>query len=191
MSHQLAARGKLLLIRFSVGDETLGYEYALRFGQRTHMFQSSRSNDSRWEPLSQRRLLHYELEKQSIVVGMKQIDGLSGFYEFKRRLGARFIGLQSLAVFSPRPRSHFRAKAFRKTTSLVEATYFRMWFWHILPWMRLRFSHFSKYIPGSGGLLRRFVQSRLIIPALGNTFDEVVLKDRANAAENSPIESTS
>lgn len=174
----------LMFLRLGDDCGTVGYHYAHAFGRRIHWFQASRDGDARWDPLGPGRLLHCELVRQGIERGAKQIDGLSGYYDFKRRWGGRYIGLQSITVLSPRFTARLRARAVRGITLLASLLYFRMWFWRAAPWMRVRMPHFSRYFPGERGLAVEYIRSRFIVSALGASGDPAAWEPSADAGES-------
>ncbi len=129
---------RLLLLRMRKDSDAIGYHYSHQFFGRIHWFQASRSDDARWDEYSVGRRLHCENVRAAIARGVRQIDGLSGHYDFKIRWGARYARLQSIAVVSPRGASLLRTRLFTAAVRAHAYAYNRVWFWHLAPWLRLR-----------------------------------------------------
>ncbi len=95
-----AREGRLHLLRLEAAGETIGFHYSHRFGKKIHWFSGSRSVDARWDPYSPGRQLHCATVREAVEHGVTQIDGLNGYYDFKKRWGARYNLLQNITVMS-------------------------------------------------------------------------------------------
>jgi hypothetical protein len=99
--------------------------------------------------------------------GVSTVDAMSGFYEYKRRLGADFLGLTTLALVHPSFSSRVRTKLFQAMVAIVYAIYFRAWFCRIAPFLRKRF-RMKNHRLVRAGMARRFIRSRFILAALSS-----------------------
>ncbi len=157
--------GRLALLRLQFGEQTAGYVYAHRFGRRLHLFQTIRAPDERWEGFSPGRLLYCAAMRLAVRERLECIDAMSGFYEYKRRLGAEFLSLKSVTAMRQRWPSRIRVAAFRVASMIVHLVYFRVWFSHLAPAFRRRFSgRAPRFL--HAGMLRAFIRSRFVIDAL-------------------------
>lgn len=154
--------GRMLLVRVAADGETIGYQYNLIFNGRVHWITSSRTLNPRWEAFSPGRLLHCATVKAAIAAGAAMLDGLGGYYEFKRRLGAQVVGLQSVTIVRRGGASRARLRAFVAATRTVDGLYHRLWYWHAAPWLRRRIPPtFARML--SRGLRTRFIRGRFLV----------------------------
>jgi len=160
----LGDQGRVMLVRFAADEEIVGYQYNLAFNGRMHWVIGSRSLDPKWDEYSPGRLLHCGTVRAAIGAGAEQLDALGGYYEFKRRLGAKVLGLQSIRIVNPSRRSRLRLRLFALMTRLIDTVYHRAWYWHLAPWIRKN-PRFGSRINLQQGLRTRFLRARFLVAA--------------------------
>ena len=153
-----------VFLRVYADHSPVGTVYAYRFRHRLHLFQAVRAPGDEWESYGPGRLIHCEAFRWCMEQGVDVVDGMSGFYEYKRRLGAEFPGLTTLSVVHPSLQSRLRAKFLRWLVLGVNALYFRLWLRRVVPYLRrqpgLRERRWLR-----AGMATRFVRSRFLIAA--------------------------
>lgn len=157
-----ARNGRLMLVRVNADGETIGYQYNLAFNQRVHWITGSRTLDSKWETVSPGRLLHCATVRSAIADGARLLDGLGGYYEFKRRLGAEITGLQSITITRHSGSNRATIRAFVTATRMIDAIYHRLWYWHLAPAIRRRVPAGLDRIVARG-LRTPFIRSRFLV----------------------------
>jgi CelD/BcsL family acetyltransferase involved in cellulose biosynthesis len=172
-----ADAGRLRLLRLRAGEQTIGYIYAQRFGGRLHLFQSVRAPDVHWDRFSPGRLLHCAAMRTAIDERLSQVDAMSGFYEYKRRLGADFLRLKCVTAVHRRWSSRIRVGVFRAITAMIHLVYFRMWFSKLAPFLRRRLSEKSPRFLYAG-MSRRHIRSRFVLDAFSGRSFEINVADR-------------
>ena len=101
-----------------------------------------------------------------ITLGAMQIDTLPGYYDYKRRLGAKILGVKNITVIKAGIGSRLRFWMMRAVVWVVEFIYFRLWFWHLAPWIRLRWPNLrAGWL--KKGMWVRFIRSRFLLTTLG------------------------
>jgi CelD/BcsL family acetyltransferase involved in cellulose biosynthesis len=154
--------GRLLLMCLKLDGEPIGYHYNYLFNGRAHLLLSSRTCDLKWDSISPGRLLNCSLIRSAIDAGAMLIDALGGYYEHKRRLGAKVLNLQTITVTRGRSATDLRLRAFMAATRFMDLIYHRAWYWHLAPAMRQRFPRLVGAW-GRQGLSRRFLRSRFLV----------------------------
>lgn len=167
--------GEAVFIRVDANEDPIGLVCAHRFLGRLHLFQAVRAPGGHWEAYGPGRILHCETFRWCIANGISTVDAMSGFYEYKRRLGADFLALTTLALVNRSLSSRVRTQLFRAVVYLVDAMYFRMWICRIAPLLRRRFR--MENVPFlRAGMARRFIRSRFILAAMSSVKDESILQ---------------
>ena len=128
----LLDQGRLALVIVRQNGRLLAAEYCARFGERIHWIISSR------RPQKTCRIGFSALLNMAMCTGAKQIDALPGYYDYKRRLGARCVAIKTVTVFARKRLSTLRVRVFRSTTWVISLIYHRIWFWHLAPWLRIK-----------------------------------------------------
>ena len=167
-----AKKGRLLLLRIQAGDQTIAFHYSHRFGRRIHWFSGSRSPDPKWDAYSLGRQLHCAVVREAVARNVTQIDGMNGYYDFKKRWGARYTQLQNITVMSQDVLSRIAVRDFL-SASRLHCFFNRVWFWHLAPWLRRRFPDLT-FLWLRRGLTRKFVRSRFLEYALATGADDAV-----------------
>jgi CelD/BcsL family acetyltransferase involved in cellulose biosynthesis len=173
---QLASdAGGPVFLRVEADNQPIGLVCAHRFMERLHLFQAVRAPGGSWESYGPGRILHCETFRWCMAQGISTVDAMSGFYEYKRRLGAEFMGLTSLAVIHSSRVSRMRAKLFKAAVAVVDALYFRLWLCRITPLLRKRFRVKNHPLVWAG-MNRRFIRSRFILAALSIVKDKSMMQ---------------
>lgn len=153
-----------VLFRVHADGQPVGVVCAHGYNNRLHLFQAIRAPDDRWESYGPGRLLHCEMFRWCMSQGIAAVDAMSGFYEYKRRLGADFLGLTMVSVLNAGTPSRKRAARFRRIVGLVNATYFRLWLCNMAPVLRKRFPVFDgRFL--RAGMNEWFIRSRFLLAA--------------------------
>ena len=90
------------------------------------------------------------------------MDALPGTYDYKRRLGAKTLGVKTITVRPRGRRGGLRLALVRGITQLFSLAYHRVWFWHFAPWLRMRFPKVRLAIMRAG-LWERFLRARFLV----------------------------
>jgi hypothetical protein len=159
--------GKPVLMRVFASDDPVGLLCAHQFHHKLHLFQAVRAPGNLWDSFGPGRLLHCEAFRWCILQGIEIVDAMSGFYEYKRRLGAEFLGLTTVAVVRNSMWSGARAAVFRLMVAVVDAMYFRLWLCKVVPFMRRCLRIKPGRILGAG-MAVRFIRSRFVLIGLRN-----------------------
>jgi CelD/BcsL family acetyltransferase involved in cellulose biosynthesis len=154
-----------VLIEVTANDEPVGAVCAHRYLGRLHLFQAVRSAGMQFESYGPGRLLHCETFRWCSEEAIATVDAMSGFYEYKRRLGAEFLGLTSMAVVRYGAGARVRTVMFKWAMRLIDAVYFRGWLCRVTPVLRRRF-HRMKWKFLDAGMNERFIRSRFLLAAL-------------------------
>ncbi|MBN1341541.1 MAG: GNAT family N-acetyltransferase [Phycisphaerae bacterium] len=154
IAETLLARRRLLLISVHVDGKLQAVEYGGCLGCRATWLIGGRRSDVT------SRVGFCALLRACMRRGVSEIDALQGFYDYKRRLGARRLGIQSIGVTAPRPASRLRARAFHAATWLADLVYYRIWYWRLAPRLRGRGLQL-----GEGSLWRRYIRCRFLVAA--------------------------
>jgi len=152
----LAARGRLALVEVRAEGRLLASEYAGRFGRRVHWIIGGRSAEV------SSRIGFCALLRSAIRDGATLIDALPGSYDYKRRLGARTLGVKTITVRPRGGRGRLRLAIVRGGTRLLSLAYHRLWFWHLAPWLRMKFPRLRLPMLRAG-LWRRFLRARFLV----------------------------
>ncbi len=157
-----ARAARLVLLRVQVAARVIGYVYAMRFGDRLHLFQNVRSPDASWDSLTPGRLLHCAAVRWAIAERITCLDAMSGFYEYKRRLGATFLGLQCITLIRRDTGVTVRLALLTFLTRWIDVVYFRVWYSKIAPTLRRLFPKFRWSVLKSG-MSPSYLRSRFLL----------------------------
>ena len=167
VARRLLDGGRLVLVRVRINGECVAAEYGGRFGARVHWIVVSR----RQEMTS--RIGFCALLRSAQELGLRQIDALPGYYDYKRRLGAHTLGVRTITVLAPRTASHVRARLFRAVTRAIDVVYHRAWFWRGAPWIRRRFPTLRVGFVRAG-LWPRYIRARFLVAARADAGQEAL-----------------
>jgi CelD/BcsL family acetyltransferase involved in cellulose biosynthesis len=158
LAELLLDSGRLAFVEVLTNGKLQAAEYAARFGRRLHWITGTR----RQEVTS--RIGFCALVRSALSSETAQIDALPGYYDYKRRLGAHVLGVNNIYVSSLRMTSRIRTKIFSGATWIIYQTYYRLWFWHVAPYLRRKLPKLR--FPGLwAGLWPRFIRARFLVAA--------------------------
>lgn len=150
--------GRLGMVEVRTSQGAIASEYALRFNNRLHWIIGGRREDV------SSRVGFCALMHGAVRDGVTLIDGLPGAYDYKRRLGARSLGVKMISVLPKDGRGAWRLAMTRATAQFVSLVYHRAWFWHLAPWLVRKAPHLSLMLIRPG-LWERFARSRFLVVA--------------------------
>jgi len=127
--------GRLALIEVQTNDGIVASEYAVRFGSRMHWIIGARA-----EGVSS-RIGYLALLEQAWKNGATLIDALPGYYDYKRRLGARVVCVKDVLAVRDDDSSRRRFRLHRGMAEAISFAYGRAWWWHVAPWLSKRMPH--------------------------------------------------
>ncbi|MEK6797427.1 MAG: GNAT family N-acetyltransferase, partial [Planctomycetota bacterium] len=167
---RLLDRGRLSMQVVSSNAKPLAVEYGGSFGRRLHWIIGARA-----EGVAS-RIGFCQLLRSAQREGAAQIDALPGEYDYKRRLGATTLQVKTVAASRRRGASAIRLRAFRAVTRFVSFAYYRLWYWHLAPWLRSKFPWLrSGFLVA--GIWPRFVRARFLAGARHASTDEAPSRD--------------
>jgi len=138
-------RGRLMLSRVCVGDDTVASEYSYAFGRRAHWILAGRREGVPG------RIGFCGLVRHACDRGLTLIDAMRGSYEYKRLLGATSAPQQSILALRAGSTSPLRYRMLRTAARALDLAYYRVYFSRLapkLPWT-------------PGPLWRSWIRSRL------------------------------
>ncbi len=129
---------RLCLSKITVSNTTVGYMYGYVFGNRYLDFLSSRSNSEVFAKVSVGRILYSEMIRLGSEKGLKYIDSMPGFYNFKVAMGGRMFSTSNIAIKKQTRSSCVRQIVFGLFATILDAVYYRIWYRRIAPKMSFR-----------------------------------------------------
>jgi len=121
-------RDRLRLLEVTSGNQSLGYEYNYKLGDRYFEFLNARSTAEDLTKISLGRVVFCEQAKKALTEGVKSIDSMQGRYEHKLRLGGALYPCRSLYIIRNKLSSMIKVSIFRALASLLDLFYYRIWF---------------------------------------------------------------
>jgi len=121
------ARGRLMLSRVRVGDETVASEYSYSFGERAHWILAARREGVPG------RIGFCGLLRHACDRGLKQIDAMRGFYDYKRLLGANVAPQCSIVAVREGVMPSLRYRLMRAAARWLDMVYYRVYFSRLAP----------------------------------------------------------
>ncbi|MHC4418167.1 MAG: GNAT family N-acetyltransferase [Planctomycetota bacterium] len=158
VSKHLLRQNRLMIVGVQANGEPVAMEYGVRFGRRLSWIIGGRSQNVTG------RIGYCAIVRWALAAGVTQIDALPGYYNYKRRLGARVLTTKTIRVMPPRISSLVRMLVFKSATWLIDFIYHRAWFWHFAPWLRRAFPKIRISWLWAG-LWPRFTRARFLIDA--------------------------
>jgi hypothetical protein len=125
--------GRLRLLKVSIGDNCVGYQYHYRFGDKYLHFLDSRIIAPTSKRISWGRITFCEQLKKAIGEQMRYIDSMRGRYEHKLRLGGELFQIRNVFICSKKWSVLMRIYIFRALARLLHLCYYRMWFCKLAP----------------------------------------------------------
>lgn len=145
MAERQLDRGRLMLSRVRVGDETVASEYSYAFGKRVHWILGARREGAPG------RVGFCGLVRHACDSGLTLIDAMRGSYEYKRLLGAKVAPQRSIVALRGGAMSSLRYRAMRAAARCLDLAYYRVYFSRLAP----------KLPVTPGPLWRSWIRSRL------------------------------
>lgn len=156
LAEEMLRQNRVMLIGVSCDGRPIAAEYCVRFGRRVHWITGGRASGIA------SRIGVCAIIQETLRRGANQVDALNGLYDYKRRLGAKPISLQTLTVET---NSHLRRAslaAVRLGVWLRFQFYCRLWYWHLAPWLRRKLPR-VRYGPLRRALNPEFLRSRFMV----------------------------
>lgn len=122
-----SAFGRAILILIEDAGKLMAAEHCYLFGSRLHWFLSARRRDFPG------RVGFCAMVREAISRGATQLDGMRGYYEYKKWLGARVVHQKSIVLIADRARSRRRFARFQKVSGALNLLYYRLWFSRLAP----------------------------------------------------------
>ncbi len=119
--------GRLMLLQVLLNGELVASDYCYECGNCIHWILSGR------RPKVPGRIGFCTLVRKAAANGVRQIDAMRGFYEYKRLLGARVTQQTSIVAVRRGLMHRARAGAFRVAARLLDLAYYRIWFCRVAP----------------------------------------------------------
>lgn len=154
-AHRALRANRLSLVEIRTRERLLASEYAVRFGSRMHWIIGGRPTDM------SSRIGYLGLLQDAFEHRTTLIDALPGYYDYKRRLGARALGVKNILVAANHARSRRRLATNRSITNLLSFGYDRAWRWHLAPWLVGKMPHLMTRA-GGHPLWPRYIRSRFL-----------------------------
>jgi CelD/BcsL family acetyltransferase involved in cellulose biosynthesis len=133
MAHSHLQRGRLRLLKVSIGNHCLGYQYHYRFGDKYLHFLDSRVDTPSSKHVSWGRITFCEQIKKAIGEQVEYIDSMRGKYEHKLRLGGKLFRLKNIFICSRKRSVLMRIYIFRALARFLNLCYYRIWFNKLAP----------------------------------------------------------
>ncbi len=125
--------GRLRLLKVSLGEQCLGYQYHYKFGNYFVHFLDAFSDDDSLRNISLGRVTFCEQIKKVLEERVGWIDSLRNKYEHKLRLGGKLFPVNSVYIYSDKLWSTMRMQMFSKLAWLIHILYYKIWFCRIAP----------------------------------------------------------
>jgi CelD/BcsL family acetyltransferase involved in cellulose biosynthesis len=120
-------RGRLRLLKVSLGGEPVGYKYSFRFGSTYCAYLDARARDAEDGRIVFARLTFGEQVRKAMSEGVRLIDSMRGRYEHKLHLGGVLKPVRAVNLVSTAPGAAARAAALRASAWALDAVYNRIW----------------------------------------------------------------
>lgn len=170
LAEELMRQRRAMLLEVSAGARPIAAEYCVRFGRRVHWITGGRAAGIA------SRVGVCAIIREALRCGANQIDALNGLYDYKRRLGAHAVSLQTLTAETRKPWRRLALAAVRAGVWLNFQLYCRLWYWHLAPWLRLRFPG-TQFGPLRRALNPRFLRSRFLVKCGRRSRDEAASQE--------------
>lgn len=128
----MAPPGRLRLERLRAGDQIVAYDFSFRLNDWLYWRLPARRTGEPWDRLGLGRVSLVERIQAAIAAGIRQIEGGSGHYDYKVRLGATEYPLGSMLIAGS-GFSALMAGLLCRWADLLHLAYYRVWFSRIAP----------------------------------------------------------
>ena len=139
MTKMQSTRNRLRLIRVSLNNEVLGYEYAYKFGNKYFAILNARAQGGNYDKIGLGSIIFSEYAKVAISEKVTYIDSMRGKYDYKLKLGGELFTIKNVYITKISISNRLRINFFYKSAKLLNLLYYRIWFLrlaHKLPFRR-------------------------------------------------------
>ena len=133
----MAPQGRLRLERLMAGTEVAAYDFSFRLGERLYWRLPARRTGEPWERSGLGRVALVERIEAAIGAGIRQVEGGSGHYDYKVRLGATEYPLGSMLIAGVGI-AGMKARLLCRWGDLLHRWYYQAWFSRIAPRLPVR-----------------------------------------------------
>ena len=127
-------KGRLRLLKVSIGEQDLGYEYGYKFGDTYCWFLNARQEiEGAPAGLSFGKVMFSEFMKRALSEKVRYIDGLVGKYEYKLQLGGQLFQIKNIYIIPRKITSRLRVFLLRLCARLLNVCYYKIWYCRIAP----------------------------------------------------------
>lgn len=123
-----STHNRLRLIRISLNDEVLGYEYAYKFGDKYYAFLNARAQSEHYDKIGLGTIIFSEYAKVAIGEKVTIIDSMRGKYDYKLKLGGELFTIKTIYITRKSSINKLRINVFNKSAKLLNLLYYRIWF---------------------------------------------------------------
>ena len=134
----MAPQGRLRLERLRSGEDVVAYDYSFRMGETLYWRLPARRTGEPWERLGLGRISLVARIEAAIGAGIRHIEGGTGHYDYKVRLGATEYPLGSVLITAGSGVAGFKGRLLERRAELLHLLYYRTWFSRIAPRLPLR-----------------------------------------------------
>lgn len=110
-----------------LNGQLIASEYCLQFGSRVHWFLTARRPDIGG------RVGFAAMVRECCRRGITQIDGMCGYYDYKKWMGARLVEQKRVLAVRRELLPRLRAAMFQRGAQALNLLYYRLWFSRIAP----------------------------------------------------------
>ena len=132
-------RDRLRLLKITLNDQCVGYEYMYKFGDMHCWYLNSRVDLPEFPRIRYSRISFGETIKQAISDGVKYADAMRGEYDYKLRLGGQLFPIHNIVIYPSRLWPYLRYVLFQKSAWLLHIVYMKIWRARLAP--RLKTGH--------------------------------------------------
>ena len=133
MAEAQLVRNRLRLLRITLNDDVIGYDYMYKFGQTYQWFLTARSGLERDSRIDFHRVSFGEKVEHALKDDVRFIDGGRGEYEYKMVMGGKLFPVHSILVYQDRPLARVKVECFRSFMSFINILYSKIWRRRVAP----------------------------------------------------------
>ena len=125
--------GRLKLLKVTINNICLGYEYNYKFGNKYYEFLNARSDSKEMRHISLGKIMFGELVKKAQQENIQYIDSMRGKYVYKLRMGGKLYTMKRVYFCRNKLPALIRIRIFRCLIWLLHMCYYNIWFRRIAP----------------------------------------------------------
>ncbi len=126
-------RGRLRLMKIMLGNETIGFKYAYRFGKDYLVYLTARGEVCNLRNLDFNRITFMEQVRHASSEGVKSIDSMRGYYDHKIMLGGEVLPVKNLYVQPKQFSNRIRCELLRGMAFGLDLLYLKIWRRRVAP----------------------------------------------------------